>query len=183
MVINSGVVDPDGSGCCSFTPVGAFLPLGALDGLAITLIRDELVPNTPPVASCVESVNPSGKNIPPAGSTTLPGSKGGKNDDGFYALFGQGDEDGTAPVFVSNASGSATFGPFPSGLRGQADGGARGGAEQQTDGRAEQRGGGAHQAGQRRLRVCRGRCGRLVAGGELPGAAASQVDVVARFDN
>ena len=69
-----------------------------------------------PVANCVESVNPSGKNIPRAGSTTKPGKKGpGQNEDGFYALLGQDDEDGAAPVFVRNASGSVTFGPFPSG--------------------------------------------------------------------
>ena len=72
-------------------------------------------PNTPPVASCIESVNPSGQRVPPAGSTTLPGSKGGQNDDGFYELIGEDNEDGTAPVFVTNASGSVTFGPFVSG--------------------------------------------------------------------
>jgi hypothetical protein len=72
--------------------------------------------NQPPVASCIESVNPSGKNTPPAGSTTLPGSKGGQNEDGFYELVGEDAEDGTALVFVTNASGSATFGPFSSGL-------------------------------------------------------------------
>jgi hypothetical protein len=71
--------------------------------------------NTPPVASCEESVNPSGKRIPPAGSSTLPGPKGGQNEDGFYALIGEDAEDGTALVFVTNASGSATFGPFSSG--------------------------------------------------------------------
>jgi hypothetical protein len=39
-----------------------------------------------PIASCIETVNPAGKNVPPAGSTTLPGSKGGQNEDGFYEL-------------------------------------------------------------------------------------------------
>ena len=72
-------------------------------------------PNTPPVASCTESVNPSGKNIPPAGSTTLPGSKGGQNEDGFYEIIGADAEDETVDVFVTNASGSATFGPFAPG--------------------------------------------------------------------
>ena len=71
--------------------------------------------NTPPVADCVESVNPSGKKVPPAGSTTLPGPKGGQSEDGFYELISEDAEDGTAPLFVTNASGSATFGPFPSG--------------------------------------------------------------------
>jgi hypothetical protein len=72
-------------------------------------------PNTPPVASCTESVNPNGKTIPPAGSTTLPGSKGGQNEDGFYEIIGSDAEDATVDVFVTNASGSATFGPFTPG--------------------------------------------------------------------
>jgi len=44
-----------------------------------------VVDTTPPVVTCVESVNPAGKNIPPAG-TTLPGTKGGQNPDGFYLV-------------------------------------------------------------------------------------------------
>jgi len=37
------------------------------------------------VPSCTETVNPHGQNVPPAGSTTLPGPRGGINDDGFWA--------------------------------------------------------------------------------------------------
>ena len=74
-----------------------------------------LPPNTPPVAACTESVNPHGNKIPPAGSTTLPGPRGGQNEDGFYELTSFDAEDGTADIFVTNASGSATFGPFASG--------------------------------------------------------------------
>lgn len=39
-------------------------------------------------ACCTESVNPSGKNIPPAGWSTEPGTNpnSGKNPDGFYKL-------------------------------------------------------------------------------------------------
>jgi hypothetical protein len=44
----------------------------------------------PPRAFCLETVNPAGKNVPPAGSTTLPGSKGGQNEDGFYELQARG---------------------------------------------------------------------------------------------
>jgi hypothetical protein len=69
-------------------------------------------PNTPPVASCTPAVNPAGKKIPPAGSTTLPGAKGGQNEDGFYELIGADAEDSTVSVYVTNASASATFGPF-----------------------------------------------------------------------
>jgi hypothetical protein len=106
LVVNAGVVDVLGLCFCSGNAAAG------PDGKAITLIRES---NTAPVASCVESVNPSGKKVPPAGSTTLPGPKGGQNEDGFYALVGEDAEDGTAPVFVTNASGSATFGPFVSG--------------------------------------------------------------------
>jgi len=45
----------------------------------------KVVDTKPPVVTCVESVNPAGKNIPPAG-TTLPGTKGGQNPDGFYKV-------------------------------------------------------------------------------------------------
>ncbi len=76
---------------------------------------NHLLANTPPVASCTESVNPNGNQIPPAGSTTLPGPMGGQNEDGFYQLTGEDAEDGTAPVFVTNTSGSVFFGPFASG--------------------------------------------------------------------
>ena len=61
------------------------------------------------VASCVETVNPHGQNVPPAGSTTLPGPNGGQNEDGFYLI---GSDVGT-PVTV--VTGGVTFGPFPSG--------------------------------------------------------------------
>ena len=105
-IINAGVVDVGGFGCCT----GSTIP--GPDATPITLIREC---NTPPVASCLESVNPAGKKIPPAGSTTLPGPKGGQNEDGFYELIGEDEEDGAADVFVTNASDSATFGPFPDG--------------------------------------------------------------------
>jgi len=48
---------------------------------------------TPPVVWIVEGVNPSGKKVPPAGSSTLPGPKGGINDDGFYTLFAEDTHD------------------------------------------------------------------------------------------
>ena len=61
------------------------------------------------VPFCTESVNPHGANVPPAGSTTLPGPNGGQNEDGFY-LIGS---DVHTPVSV--LTGGVTFGPFPSG--------------------------------------------------------------------
>lgn len=61
------------------------------------------------VPFCVESVNPHGQNVPPAGSTTLPGPNGGQNEDGFYLIGSD------AATVVSVVTGGVTFGPFPSG--------------------------------------------------------------------
>ena len=63
-------------------------------------------------AFCVETVNPHGQNIPPAGSTTLPGPKGGINDDGFYEV---GSDSGT-PVTLRDTDGNV-FGSFESGTK------------------------------------------------------------------
>jgi hypothetical protein len=70
---------------------------------------------TPPAVSCVESVNPHGSNIPPAGSTTLPGAKGGQNEDGFYRLIAVDAVDPHPQIFVGTAATPALFGPFASG--------------------------------------------------------------------
>jgi hypothetical protein len=81
-----------------------FLPLLIVAGLL-------LAPGTASahVPFCTESVNPHGQNVPPAGSTTLPGPNGGQNEDGFYLI---GSDFGT-PVRV--LTGGVFFGPFPSG--------------------------------------------------------------------
>ena len=71
----------------------------------------------PPKIACVETVNPHGKNIPPAGSTTLPGAKGGQNEDGFYELLAKDDTDPSVQIFITDSFGSGPFGPFNSGDR------------------------------------------------------------------
>ncbi|UCD21340.1 MAG: hypothetical protein JSW22_04595 [Chloroflexota bacterium] len=76
---------------------------------------------TPPEVWCVESVNPHGKNIPPAGSTTLPGSKGGRNEDGFYQLWAEDNCDEDPLIFVGYWDLDTgiiwlEFGPFGSGV-------------------------------------------------------------------
>ncbi len=63
------------------------------------------------VPSCVETVNPHGQTVPPAGSTTLPGPRGGQNEDGFYLI---GSDTGGS-VFVVDLGTGTTFGPYPSG--------------------------------------------------------------------
>jgi hypothetical protein len=65
-------------------------------------------------ANCVETVNPAGENTPPAGSTTLPGPKGGQNEDGFYQLTS---DPASAGVTVIDEGSGTSFGPFPSGTR------------------------------------------------------------------
>lgn len=78
-----------------------------------------------PKVWCVETVNPHGKNIPPAGKTTLPGPKGGQNDDGFYQVFAKGAvKPGTADtppellkIFIVDTGSGKEFGPYPSGVR------------------------------------------------------------------
>ena len=63
---------------------------------------------------CLESVNPHGQTIPPAGNTTLPGPKGGQNEDGFYRI---GTNVGTS---VRSAATSSIRGPSAASTRGMA---------------------------------------------------------------
>jgi hypothetical protein len=83
--------------------------LAPLVGLALYGVT--AVPASAHVPQCTEYVNPHGQNIPPAGSTTLPGPNGGQNEDGFYLI---GSDVGT-PVTVVDAGTGTSFGPFPSG--------------------------------------------------------------------
>jgi hypothetical protein len=70
---------------------------------------------TPPSVRCVEGPNPSGKTIPPAGSTTLPGPKGGQNEDGFYLLFAVDNVDPNPQIFVGDTESGFVAGPFENG--------------------------------------------------------------------
>lgn len=64
---------------------------------------------TAPIAECIETTNPHGKTIPPAGSTTLPGPKGGQNEDGFYQLLAKDEVTGIRGIFING------FGPYAPG--------------------------------------------------------------------
>lgn len=66
------------------------------------------IDRTPPEASCVETVNPAGSTVPPAGSTTLPGSKGGQNEDGFYKTGGKDGLSGLASLVLADTGSSFT---------------------------------------------------------------------------
>ena len=104
-------------------PAGAALALFGtkpLVALALALVATLLVfavqagiasAHDIPEPQCIETVNPHGQTVPPAGSTTLPGPKGGQNDDGFYKLVAP---EGTEPVklYVVDLGTGTIFGPF-----------------------------------------------------------------------
>jgi len=65
---------------------------------------------TPPVAACLESVNPHGNKKPSA-----PGKGGqGQNQDGFYELFGDDEvwPADTLEFYVVDSGSGTVFGPF-----------------------------------------------------------------------
>lgn len=80
-------------------------------GLAMLVVPTQ--PAFAHVPQCVESVNPHGQNVPPAGSTTSPGTNpnSGQNDDGFYLIS----SDVGTDVFVVDLGSGTVFGPFASG--------------------------------------------------------------------
>ena len=116
----------DGSGVAEFSytvPIEAD-SLG-LDTISATVTIDdhtatlevtkEWVDTTPPEAACLETFNPSGKNIPRA-----PGNGGqGQNQDGFYELTGSDDVFGSEDleVFMVDTDSGTVFGPFPVGTK------------------------------------------------------------------
>jgi len=77
----------------------------------------EWVDRTPPEVGCLETVNPHGKNVPPAGYTTLPGAKGGQNEDGFYELTAVDDVDPNPKIYLVDTGSGTVFGPFASGTK------------------------------------------------------------------
>ena len=87
--------------------------------LALSTVLATAVPafaHPPANVRCVETVNPHGRTVPPAGSTTLPGPKGGQNDDGFYRLLADPtDGDADIEIFVVDLGTGTEFGPFAPG--------------------------------------------------------------------
>lgn len=66
---------------------------------------------TPPVAQCVQTTNPSGGNVPPAGTGT---GNSGQNPDGFYQLLGS-DNVAVASIVVCDSGSSFCSDPFADG--------------------------------------------------------------------
>ena len=76
---------------------------------------------TLPRVACIESVNPHGEKVPPAGKTTLPGPKGGQNEDGFYQLLAEDNCDPEPIIIIyyydwDTETLVPAFGPFASGV-------------------------------------------------------------------
>jgi len=85
-------------------------PTGATDTETVT---KRWVDTTPPVASCVPTTNPSGKNVPPAGSNP----KSGQNPDGFYLLTAVDAVDPNPQITVHDSASSFVAGPYGSGTK------------------------------------------------------------------
>ena len=90
--------DPAGETACAFAAV-------------------EWLDTTPPLAACLPGPNPHGRRIPPAGRSSLPGPKGGQNEDGFYELMARDAVDPSPLVFAIDEGTGHVFGPYPAGTR------------------------------------------------------------------
>lgn len=95
-------IEPDSLGMDTITVSTSIA--GMLDAIDL---EKTWVDTTPPVAACVETVNPHGKNIPQA-----PGT--GQNEDGFYQLSAMDDTwpADSLEVFVTDIGSGTVFGPF-----------------------------------------------------------------------
>jgi hypothetical protein len=123
----SGTTDSNGEATFTYTAIQGLDGLGTDtieacfsdeqgDEVCDTAIKD-WVDTTPPEAECLETVNPHGKKVPPAGSTTLPGPKGGQNEDGFYELIAIDLVDPNPKIFVVDTGSGIQFGPFVTGTK------------------------------------------------------------------
>jgi hypothetical protein len=117
------ICDPDPyvvvSGTMAIYPLGdTVVTVTATDAsgnVASDTIVVHVVDTTPPEVACIESVNPRGMKVPPAGNTTLPKPKGGQNEDGFYLLEAVDICDPDPMIFVEDTGSGYLFGPFTSG--------------------------------------------------------------------
>ena len=119
----TNMTDPSGQASFTYTGDGgigedkiiACFVNEAGDEVCSQIVSKEWIDETPPEVACLETVNPHGKNVPPAGSTTLPGSKGGQNEDGFYMLRATDNIDPDPEIWLTDTDNSFMFGPFSSG--------------------------------------------------------------------
>jgi uncharacterized protein YegL len=113
----SGTTNAAGETTFTYSPLVAFAGLGTdtirgcfVNGAGMNLCDTATklwVDTTPPEASCVETNNPSGGNVPKSGPNA---GNSGQNPDGFYQLLG-------VDIVSSVGITVFTFGPFPSGTK------------------------------------------------------------------
>jgi len=111
--VDNGSHDPDGDAVTvSQSPPGPYSlgvtggPLTARDPggqMSMCTATVTVVDNTPPTVTCVQSVNPSGRNIPPAGANP----KSGQNPDGYYLVAAS--DNCTRPGSIKLTLGSFTL--------------------------------------------------------------------------
>lgn len=109
-----GITNGAGVATCTINPVtvalGAQLVTDSFAG--VTFVQHtRVVELTPPKAQCIETTNPSGKNVPTSGPNA---GKSGQNPDGFYQLFGT-DNVAVASIVVKDTGSSFVSNPFASG--------------------------------------------------------------------
>jgi uncharacterized protein YegL len=113
----SGTTNAAGETTFTYSPLVAFAGLGTdtirgcfVNGAGMNVCDTATklwVDTTPPEASCVETNNPSGGNVPKSGPNA---GNSGQNPDGFYQLLG-------VDIVSSVGITVFTFGPFPSGTK------------------------------------------------------------------
>lgn len=106
----TAIDNEDGSVPVTCTPAsGSLFPLGtttitctatdAAGNSASVTFTKTVVDTTPPAANCIETTNPSGKNVPNSG---LNAGQSGQNPDGFYQLQAS-DIVGVASIVVADS--------------------------------------------------------------------------------
>lgn len=85
-------------------------PTGATDTEQVT---KAWLDTTAPIVSCSPTTNPSGNNVPPAGSNP----KSGQNPDGFYVLTATDAVDPNPQIRIADTGSSFVAGPYSSGTK------------------------------------------------------------------
>lgn len=120
----TGMTDAGGSTPWTYTNAGAggtdtieacFTVADPTGITGCTTATVEWLDTTPPIAACLPGPNPHGSTIPPAGWSSLPGPKGGQNEDGFYDLIASDAVDPNPLVFAIDGGTGHVFGPYPDG--------------------------------------------------------------------
>ena len=85
-------------------------PTGTTDTEQVTKTWEDA---TAPVVTCTPTTNPSGRNVPPAGSNP----RSGQNPDGFYVLTASDAVDPNPAISVGDTGSSFVAGPYASGTK------------------------------------------------------------------